>query len=472
MPTDILIQRLGNDLILMKSDGTASVTVYSYFLDFGQTSNTVKDIKFNDDTIWDYEYILAHYNSVPDAHGGLTKEGGNNNDYLTGSDANDFLIGNGGDDSLYGNSGNDIFIGGKGNDTLNGGNGDDTYIYNLGDGLDTIMDNNNRDTISFGEGISWEDLSFSLVKHNYLKITVKGDENQGIIIQSFNSGQRYKIEDLSFSDGTIVHLADIPLTYHQNDEDEVLQLSDNGDTIYAEGGKDQITGGMGNDTIAGGKGWDVIQGSGGQNTYIWNLGDGFDTITCNYGSDDSIKFGAGIKFEDLTFRYDYPNLVILVNGDETQGMTISRPQYLHYLKFANGRTVDLTKTGLTYHQTDDEEYPINGSDNNDVIYGFGGNDTISAAGGDDTIIGGKGCDTLNGGDGDDTYVWNLGDGLDTVSDSSGTTTLQFGEGITLDNLTFEKAIISGAFTLTVTARRDFIVRKVCRILSNLPTALF
>lgn len=439
MPTDILIQRLGNDLILMKSDGTASVTVYSYFLDFGQTSNTVKDIKFNDDTIWDYEYILAHYNSVPDAHGGLTKEGGNNNDYLTGSDANDFLIGNGGDDSLYGNSGNDIFIGGKGNDTLNGGNGDDTYIYNLGDGLDTIMDNNNRDTISFGEGISWEDLSFSLVKHNYLKITVKGDENQGIIIQSFNSGQRYKIEDLSFSDGTIVHLADIPLTYHQNDEDEVLQLSDNGDTIYAEGGKDQITGGMGNDTIAGGKGWDVIQGSGGQNTYIWNLGDGFDTITCNYGSDDSIKFGAGIKFEDLTFRYDYPNLVILVNGDETQGMTISQPQYLHYLKFANGRTVDLTKTGLTYHQTDDEEYPINGSDNNDVIYGFGGNDTISAAGGDDTIIGGKGCDTLNGGDGDDTYVWNLGDGLDTVSDSSGTTTLQFGEGITLDNLTFEKS---------------------------------
>ena len=359
MPTDILIQRLGNDLILMKSDGTASVTVYSYFLDFGQTSNTVKDIKFNDDTIWDYEYILAHYNSVPDAHGGLTKEGGNNNDYLTGSDANDFLIGNGGDDSLYGNSGNDIFIGGKGNDTLNGGNGDDTYIYNLGDGLDTIMDNNNRDTISFGEGISWEDLSFSLVKHNYLKITVKGDENQGIIIQSFNSGQRYKIEDLSFSDGTIVHLADIPLTYHQNDEDEILYLSDNGDTIYAEGGKDQITGGTGNDTIAGGKGWDVIQGSGGQNTYIWNLGDGFDTITCNYGSDDSIKFGAGIKFEDLTFRYDYPNLVILVNGDETQGMTISRPQYLHYLKFANGRTVDLTKTGLTYHQTDDEEYPIN-----------------------------------------------------------------------------------------------------------------
>ncbi len=439
MPTDILIQRLGNDLILMKSDGTASVTVYSYFLDFGQTSNTIKDIMFNDDTIWDYEYILAHYNSVPDAHGGLTKEGGNNNDYLTGSDANDFLIGNGGDDSLYGNSGNDIFIGGKGNDTLNGGNGDDTYIYNLGDGLDTIMDNNNRDTISFGEGISWEDLSFSLVKHNYLKITVKGDENQGIIIQSFNSGQRYKIEDLSFSDGTIVHLADIPLTYHQNDEDEILYLSDNGDTIYAEGGKDQITGGMGNDTIAGGKGWDVIQGSGGQNTYIWNLGDGFDTITCNYGSDDSIKFGAGIKFEDLTFRYDYPNLVILVNGDETQGMTISQPQYLHYLKFANGRTVDLTKTGLTYHQTDDVEASINGSDNNDVIYGFGGDDTISAAGGNDMLIGGKGCDTLNGGDGDDTYVWNLGDGLDTVSDSSGTTTLQFGEGITLDNLTFEKS---------------------------------
>ena len=448
LPDKVSLGRQGFDLIITVSyapdeDGSTrpndSLRVYSYFDKQGTTSATVSTITFADGTSWDYDYVSTHWNSVPDINGGVTREGNNEDNSLSGTEANDILIGNGGNDTINGYGGNDRLFGGAGNDNLSGGDGDDTYLYNLGDGLDTIMDSGNRDKISFGEGISFEDLSFSLVKHNYLKITVKGDENQGIIIQNFNGGLNYKIEDLYFYDGSVVHLSEIPLTYRQNDEDEILYLSDNGDTIYAEGGKDQITGGMGNDTIAGGKGWDVINGGRGQNTYVWNLGDGFDTITCDYDSDDSIKFGAGIKFEDLTFRYDYPHLVILVNGDETQGMTISRPQYLHYLKFANGRTVDLTKTGLTYHQTDDVEASINGSDNNDVIYGFGGDDTISAAGGNDMLIGGKGCDTLNGGDGDDTYVWNLGDGLDTVSDSSGTTTLQFGEGITLDNLTFEKS---------------------------------
>ena len=448
LPDKVSLGRQGFDLIITVSyapdeDGSTrpndSLRVYSYFDKQGTTSATVSTITFADGTSWDYDYVSTHWNSVPDINGGVTREGNNEDNSLSGTEANDILIGNGGNDTINGYGGNDRLFGGAGNDNLSGGDGDDTYLYNLGDGLDTIMDSGNRDKISFGEGISFEDLSFSLVKHNYLKITVKGDENQGIIIKNFNGGLNYKIEDLYFYDGSVVHLSEIPLTYRQNDEDEILYLSDNGDTIYAEGGKDQITGGMGNDTIAGGKGWDVINGSRGQNTYVWNLGDGFDTITCDYDSDDSIKFGAGIKFEDLTFRYDYPHLVILVNGDETQGMTISRPQYLHYLKFANGRTVDLTKTGLTYHQTDDVEASINGSDNNDVIYGFGGDDTISAAGGNDMLIGGKGCDTLNGGDGDDTYIWNLGDGLDTVSDSSGTTTLQFGEGITLDNLTFEKS---------------------------------
>lgn len=448
LPDKVSLGRQGFDLIITVSyapdeDGSTrpndSLRVYSYFDKQGSTSATVSTITFADGTSWDYDYVSTHWNSVPDINGGVTREGNNEDNSLSGTEANDILIGNGGNDTINGYGGNDRLFGGAGNDNLSGGDGDDTYLYNLGDGLDTIMDSGNRDKISFGEGISFEDLSFSLVKHNYLKITVKGDENQGIIIQNFNGGLNYKIEDLYFYDGSVVHLSEIPLTYRQNDEDEILYLSDNGDTIYAEGGKDQIIGGMGNDTIAGGKGWDVINGGRGQNTYVWNLGDGFDTITCDYDSDDSIKFGAGIKFEDLTFRYDYPHLVILVNGDETQGMTISRPQYLHYLKFANGRTVDLTKTGLTYHQTDDVEASINGSDNNDVIYGFGGDDTISAAGGNDMLIGGKGCDTLNGGDGDDTYVWNLGDGLDTVSDSSGTTTLQFGEGITLDNLTFEKS---------------------------------
>ena len=46
--------------------------------------------------------------------------------------------------------------GGLGNDTLQGSSGDDIYIYNRGDGLDTIIDGTGTgDTLVFGEESLW-----------------------------------------------------------------------------------------------------------------------------------------------------------------------------------------------------------------------------------------------------------------------------------------------------------------------------
>ncbi|MGS2724949.1 calcium-binding protein [Porticoccus sp. GXU_MW_L64] len=61
----------------------------------------------------------------------------------------------------------------------------------------------------------------------------------------------------------------------------------------------------------------------------------------------------------------------------------------------------------------------------DRIYGLGGNDTIAGESGrdyieggkgDDTIEGGKDRDELLGGDGQDTFIYNNGDGVDTILD--------------------------------------------------------
>ncbi len=59
---------------------------------------------------------------------------------LTGSDRADIMLGEGGADTLNGGAGNDVLIGGKDADILKGGAGSDTYVYNPGDGLDTIID--------------------------------------------------------------------------------------------------------------------------------------------------------------------------------------------------------------------------------------------------------------------------------------------------------------------------------------------
>jgi Ca2+-binding RTX toxin-like protein len=53
--------------------------------------------------------------------------------------------------------------------------------------------------------------------------------------------------------------------------------------------------------------------------------------------------------------------------------------------------------------------------------------------GNDTLNGGKGNDVLNGGGGNDTYIYNQGDGLDQLTDNSGTDTVSFGTGYSFGN---------------------------------------
>ncbi len=85
---------------------------------------------------------------------------------------------------------------------------------------------------------------------------------------------------------------------------------------------------------------------------------------------------------------------------------------------------------------------INAGEGDDTIFGNAGADSISGNGGDDSILGGDGNDTLRGGAGDDTLqgqagndiidgvagddvvVWSgIGDGVDTIQESSGVITL-------------------------------------------------
>ena len=132
-------------------------------------------------------------------------------------------------------------------------------------------------------------------------------------------------------------------------------------------------------------------------------------------------------------------------------------------------------------QGDDLVYGGNGDDyidtceDNDIIFGEDGNDTINTGSGDDVVYGGSGNDSIynefgndyiDGGDGDDyietrsgndtivggrgndsiydnsggndTFIYNLGDGNDTIYNHgySDSDTIQFGDGITPENVRF------------------------------------
>ena len=435
-------------------DGSNTLRVFSYFVEAGATNNTIKYIKFADGTTWTYEDVRLAWNQNPvSVDGGVTLEGDDDDNSLSGGSGNDILIGNGGNDNISAGSGNDTILAGSGDDYIDGGSGNDSYYYNYGDGMDTISDNGNFDVIVFNRGIDPEKLVYRN-EGNDLRIMIDGSETQGVLIKNFFSSIDYKIEELHFADNVVIRLSEIGLVLTQKNIGETVTGTEFGDTIYANDGFDTVNAGKGDDIIIGGKGNDQLNGGEGNDTYIYNIGDGLDTISdyqnsSTEGRNDKIKFGEGIKFSDLTFRQNGNDLIITLFNDITQGIVIksqfsSDYDSIEYLEFADGSQFNLKENGFTFQQTDGHD-DVTGTKYDDTIYGGAGNDTLKGENGNDILIGGKGNDVLNGGYGNDTYIWNLGDGLDTIEDYQSSSTdgrmdsVSFGQGISFEDLTFERS---------------------------------
>ena len=417
-------------------------------------------------------------------------------------DSNNTLIGNGGNDWLYGDKKNDILIGGEGDDHLRGNEGDDTYIYNIGDGNDTIHDYEGEDIIKFGKGINKEDIivtkgevkydSYTRSSYQDLVISLKGKQGgislEHIISRDNGIYEKYSHKTLVFENGDKLSFDDIlKLSLIGNDENnDIYGYSHRDNILEGNGGDDALYGNIGNDTLIGGKGNDGLYGNGGDDTYVYNKGDGVDYIYDIEGN-DTLKFGKGIKKEDLVVsvsknkeklsQYDDTHRVMYIKigfkNNDTDAVFLrgNKDLAIENFEFENGDRLsfeDIKKLALTGDDTNNLLYgyddinnvmnglggddEIQGGELNDTIYGGTGNDTISGDKGDDTIYGGEGNDTINGGSGDDIieggkgddvikggwgddiYIFNKGDGNDTIADYEGTDTLQLGEGITKDDI--------------------------------------
>jgi Ca2+-binding RTX toxin-like protein len=185
------------------------------------------------------------------------------------------------------------------------------------------------------------------------------------------------------------------------------------DTLNGKGGDDLLFGGAGNDVLTGGAGNDQVFGGAGNDRMIWNPGDGsdlfeggdgIDTAEVN-GGNGSETFtitanGSRVRFDRVTpapFTLDIgttENLVVNANGGDD------------IITAGNG-------LATLIHLT------LDGGAGNDTITGGDGDDTLIGGDGNDVITGGRGADTAQLGAGDDTFVWNPGDGSDTVEGQGG-----------------------------------------------------
>lgn len=311
------------------------------------------------------------------------------------------------DNTLTGNSGNNVLAGLAGNDT---------YLFNLGSGQDTITDTAGTDKIKFGPNITYDDL---IVKNenNDLIITIK-DTSDEITIKDFHLSTSNVVEKFEFDNGEVLEIL-----VGTNGNDLLREFNEH-QVLYGYEGNDIICGADGDDTMYGGIGDDWFRGYNGVDKYYFNLGDGQDTIKIDNGEGalDEIHFGDGITRDDVIFSENGADLLISIK-DTSDSINLynysSTAVEMNKLVFANGSEMD------------NSEFKISavGSDNND---------SVTATSSDNRIQGYLGNDTLTGLSGNDDYIFRLGDGQDTIIDSSGTDSIKFENGIAASDLMFIK----------------------------------
>lgn len=403
--------------------------------------------------------------------------GGSGNDVLYGGEGRDVLYGGEGDDLLFGDheSGmscrpwwpqEDILNGGSGSDILYGGGGNDTYIFNSGDGADTINDYEamDRDILTFGEGIALADLADFTRVGNDLVIHVGSNGDQLTIVNWFWG--RFAQLEVTFADGTTISAPELmertPFYSLQGSSstdylysgpgDDFLEGGDGNDYLYGSDGNNQLFGGSGNDILDGGFGDDFLYG-----------GDGDDML---FGGDSDTMFGgAGNDKYYINSCYDIVvegldegsdkviSTISYTLGDNVENLTligresengtgnsldnvIVGSDWANYLYGGAGNDIlDGLNGDDTLHGDEDDDTLLGGA-GDDVLNGGSGSDTLNGGAGNDVLVGGTDNDSLYGGYGDDVFQFGLGDGQDIIQldTTSGIDTLAFDWGIGLNDI--------------------------------------
>jgi len=458
VPADVVLRRDKSDLVISRTAIGDQIRIKDQFsFQAGVHGKTpVESILFADGTSWDIAQIKQMALAGTDAV-----------DEIFGHSDDDLVHAGAGDDIVHGQEGGDEVYGGDGNDTLNGGDGNDTLFGDAGDDLlsgdwgdDQLRGGDGNDTLYGGSG------------SDHLYGEAGDDHLYGDGVLEGGSGA-------DFLEGS-----------------GLLIGGDGNDTLKGLG-FDTLQGGAGNDvieaysdawnqganTIEGGTGNDSIYGSFGEDTYIFNLGDGHDLLIERRPDEaysnieptaDTLSFGDGIAPTDLSFHRRGLDMII-EHANGTDSITVQNwfkePNdhfKLEHFVFADGSELsqaeveglviwdgtDAVDSFIGYRDLNDTMLLGAGDDKawgragNDVIQGEGGsdyldgeagNDTVYGGAGNDQLMGGTGNDLLLGGIGDDKYVYKLGDGVDTINNTGGGNDgLFFSGGIDEARLTFTR----------------------------------
>jgi Ca2+-binding RTX toxin-like protein len=373
VPAEVTLQKFADrpdDLILRMSNGDEIVIVNGLLTNGKQISF----FRFDNGAVWSAAQVATAIASQVDTTGGRLIEG-------TGSA-----------DQLVGTSGDDVF---------RGSHGGDTYTFSKGGGNDRISEYGfgGSDTLVIHGYLPGEvDLRPSYLFPDSLKFYFAGSSDVLTIETQFSSSpdlySLYQIERVVFDNGTEWSAAYLLNT--------VLQKA-------KTSGNDIITGFGAADVLGGGKGVDYLTGLQGNDTYVFNAGDGRDTIYDNgTSSGDILQINGYLKSDiNLVTSGIYENTIRLTfnNGLDSisivDGLGDSDYGAIEQFQFADGNlTLAQVRTSVLARQA---------TSANDIIHGSSSNDVLA---------GGLGDDALTGYGGNDTYNFTRGDGKDVIDGKS------------------------------------------------------
>ena len=176
--------------------GSTGDSIYLRNTNSGDSHNEVDRFVFADGTVLTSADLRARLMASLGAVGA---------DQMYGTGFGDVIDGGLGNDRIDGGQGNDTLTGGKGDDYLAGSFGDDTYIFNVGDGHDTISalaDLADVDTLRFSD-LNSADVTLSQDGADLLVLDNATGQQVAVTNQLGDGHDDFGIEQIAFADGTV-----------------------------------------------------------------------------------------------------------------------------------------------------------------------------------------------------------------------------------------------------------------------------
>jgi Ca2+-binding RTX toxin-like protein len=288
--------------------------------------------------------------SFMDATDQLTLNGGAGDDVINASGLAAGVLqltinGGAGNDTIHGSQGDDLISGGTGNDVALMGAGNDTFVWNPGDGSDTIDGQAGSDTLLFnGSNVAETVNIFANGSHAELTRDVGAvtEDTHGVETIAFNArggADTINVGDLSGTDVKEVK----------------IDLAGNPGLPGGDGAADNV----------------VINGTGGN-----------DVISLSLNSDGALVID-GLASQIVIANFEFNDTITIkgLAGDDVIEASGVGPNGPHLV--------------------------LDGGAGDDVLIGSAGHDTLLGGPGDDVLISGGGEDVLDGGPGNNVVIQSL-----------------------------------------------------------------